>query len=98
MRPWLGFIFVVEHSDVSSRVSKVDPSTLFPADPIFSGASYVDRYRVLGQRLVRERMYVATCVFTTRKGEGILEEPVAEVSVANFAAAGRIAFIEALNI
>lgn len=99
VRPWLGFIFVVEHSDVSSRVSKVDPSTLFPADPIFSGTSYVDRYRILGKRLMRERMYDATCVLTTQKGEGILEEPVAEVSVGNFAAAvaGRIAYIEALN-
>lgn len=99
IRPWLGFVFVVEHSDVSSRVSRVDPSTLFPADPIFSGTSYVDRYRILAQRLVRERLYDATCVLTTRKGEGILEEPVHEVSVANFAAAvaGRIAYIEALN-
>jgi type II restriction enzyme len=100
VRPWLGFVFVIEHSDVSSRVSRVDPSTLFPADPIFSGTSYIDRYRILGQRLVRERLYDATCVLTTRSGEGILEEPVAEVSVANFAAAvaGRIAYIEALNI
>ncbi|TAK70784.1 MAG: type II restriction endonuclease [Actinomycetota bacterium] len=100
VRPWLGFVFVIEYSDVSSRVSKVDPTTLFPADPIFSGTSYVDRYRILAQRLVRERLYDATCVLTTRRGEGILEEPVRDVSVANFAAAvaGRIAYIEALNI
>lgn len=99
VRPWLGFLFVVEHSDVSSRISKRGPATLFPADPIFSGTSYVDRYRILAQRLVRERLYDATCVLTTRKGEGILEEPVPDVSVANFAAAvaGRIAYIEALN-
>lgn len=100
VRPWLGFIFVIEHSDVSSRVSRVDPSTLFPADPIFSGTSYVDRYQILAQRLVRERLYDATCVLTTRKGEGILDEPIREVSVANFAATvtGRIAYIEALNM
>lgn len=100
VRPWLGFVFVIEHSDVSSRASRVDPSTLFAADPIFSGTSYIDRYRILAQRLVRERLYDTTCVLTTRKNEGILEEPVTEVSVANFAAAiaGRIAYIEALNI
>lgn len=100
VRPWLGFVFVVEHSDVSSRVSRVDPTTLFPADPIFSGTSYIDRYRILAQRLVRERLYDATCVLTTRQNEGVLEEPVQEVSIANFAAAvaGRIAYIEALNI
>lgn len=100
VRPWLGFVFVIEHSDVSSRVSKVAPGTLYPADPIFSGTSYIDRYRILAQRLVRERLYDATCVLTTRKGDGILEEPVPEVSVANFAAAvtGRIAYFEALNI
>ncbi len=98
-RPWLGFVFVIEHSDVSARVSKVDPAALFPADPVFSGTSYVDRYRILAQRLVRERLYDATCVLTTRRGEGILEEPVPDVSIANFAAAvaGRIAYIKALN-
>lgn len=100
VRPWLGFVFVIEHSDASSRVSKLDPFTLFPADPIFSGTSYVDRYRILARRLVRERLYDATCVLATRQGEGILEEPVHEVSVANFAAAvaGRIAYVEALDI
>ncbi|MFT4188850.1 MAG: PaeR7I family type II restriction endonuclease [Aeromicrobium sp.] len=100
VRPWLGFVFVIEHSDVSSRVSRVDPRTLFPADPIFSETSYIDRYRILAQRLVRERLYDATCVLTTRKGDGILEEPVVEVSVANFVAAiaGRIAYIEALDL
>ncbi|HMT32250.1 MAG TPA: PaeR7I family type II restriction endonuclease [Dermatophilaceae bacterium] len=100
VRPWLGFVFVIEHSDVSSRVSRRDPITLFPADPIFHGTSYIDRYRILAQRLVRERLYDATCVLTTCPGEGILEEPVQEVSVANFTAAvaGRIAYIEALNI
>jgi len=99
VRPWLAFVFVVEHSDVSSRVSKVDPKSLFPADPIFSGTSYLDRYRILAQRLVRERLYDAICVLTTRMGEGILEEPVHEVSVTNFAAAvaGRIAYIQASN-
>lgn len=76
------------------------PDTLFPADPIFSGTSYVDRYRILAQRLVRERLYDAACVLTSRQGEGILEEPVREVSEANFAGtvAGRIAYIEALNL
>lgn len=100
VRPWLGFVFVIEHSEVSARISKPDPATLYPADPIFSGTSYIDRYRILAQRLVRERLYDATCVLTTRKGEGILEEPVPEVSVSNFAAAvaARIAYIDALNL
>lgn len=100
IQPWLGFVFVVEHSRKSSAVSKRDPKSLFPADPVFSDTSYIDRYRILAQRLVRERLYDATCVLTTRKGEGILEEPVHEVSVSNFTAAvaGRIAYIEALNI
>lgn len=100
VRPWLGFVFVIEHSEVSSRPSRRDPKTLYPADPIFSGTSYIDRYRIMAQRLVRERLYDATCVLTTRRGQGILDEPVPEVSVANFAAAvaGRIGYIEALNI
>ena len=99
VRPWLGFVFVIEHSADSTRVSNGELTTLFPVDPIFTGTSYVDRYRILAQRLVRERLYDATCVLETRRDEGILQEPVPDVSVAHFAAAvaGRIAFIEALN-
>ncbi len=100
VRPWLGFVFVVEHSQVSSRISTRDPQTVFPSDPIFSQTSYVDRYRILAQRLTRERLYDATLVLTSKHGEGIFEEPEPEVSVANFTAAiaGRIAYIEALNL
>lgn len=100
VRPWLGFVFVIEHSQVSSRTSVRDPETLFRSDPIFAQTSYIDRYQILAQRLVRERLYDATLLLTTRQGEGIYNEPVPEVSVANFAAAiaGRIAYIEALNL
>ena len=100
VRPWLGFVFVIEHSTVSSRVSTRDPRAEFPTDPIFNGTSYVDRYRILARRLVRERLYDATCVLETAKGQGILHEPDTEVGVSNFAAAvaGRIAYIEGLDL
>ncbi len=100
VRPWLGFIFIIEHSDVSSRVSTRDSRAEFPTDPIFNRTSYVERYRILARRLVRERLYDATCVLETKNGEGILHEPDPEVSVRNFAAAvaGRIAYIEGLDL
>lgn len=99
VRPWLGFIFVAEHSPTTTRTSTRDHATLYPADPIFKGTSYLDRYRILGRRLMRERLYDAVSVIATEKGQGIHSEPEADLSVANFVAEveGRVAYIESLD-
>jgi hypothetical protein len=97
-RPWLGFVFVMEHDTGSTKKVKDQGKPLYTPDPVFDNTSYTDRYRVLFERLVRERLYDAACLITTRRGEGIFEETIREVSTTNLTAAiaGRVAYIQRL--
>jgi hypothetical protein len=96
--PWLGYFFLLEA--VSRSTTPVGlPTPVFPVDPIFRDTSYADRYRILCQRLVRERRYDAACFLTTNGGPPVtINEPDPELGFANFAAAiaGRVAYIQAL--
>lgn len=97
IRPWLGFIMVLEKVKGSTAPVK-DSGALFPTDPVFDHTGYLDRYRILLQRLVREKQYDAAVVAATARGEGTIDEPVFDLSFANFeaAVAARIAYIKAL--
>lgn len=97
VRPWLGFIMVLEKTRRSTEPLG-DSTTLFPTDPIFENTGYLDRYRILMRRLVREKQYDAAVVVATAKGEGAIEEPHFDLSFANFEAAiaARLAYIKAL--
>ena len=59
---------------------------------------YLDRYRVLMRRLVREQQYDAAVVAATERDQGIYDEPDFELSFANLGASirGRIEHIRAL--
>ena len=63
-----------------------------------SAPGEVDRYRILLQRLVREKEYDAAVVVASAKGQGILDEPVFDLSFANQEAAigARLAYVKAL--
>jgi Restriction endonuclease XhoI len=95
MRPWLGFVFVIEDSPETTAVVRDQGKPVYRTDPAFDNSSYTDRYRLLFERLVRERLYDAACLLTTRRGEGISTEPAPEVSTQNLTAAiaGRVAYI-----
>jgi len=57
--------------------------------PEFRGASYADRYKIFCQRLVRERLYDASCLLMssqTAGRKGTYVEPLKELSFNNFAA------------
>jgi type II restriction enzyme len=98
VRPWLGFVFVFEHAPGSTQTVHDQGRPLYRTDPAFDESSYTTRYQLLFQRLVRERLYDATCLISTRRGEGIYDEPLAEVSTRNLTAAiaGRVAYIKGL--
>lgn len=93
VRPWLGFVFVIEHAPNSTSIVRDQGTPVYRTDPVFDNSSYIDRYGILFDRLVRERLYDATCLVSTVKGEGIHDEPVPEVSTQNLTAAiaGRVA-------
>lgn len=98
VRPWLGYVFMLEDCDRSTSPVRLAKS-LFPVDPIFENTSYKDRYRILCQRLVRERLYDAACFVTSSKDpEQPIHEPDPELGFTNFVAAiaGRAAYIKAL--
>lgn len=98
VRPWLGFVFVIEHAPGSTTAVRDRVRPVYPPDPNFDGSSYTDRYSMLFQRLVRERLYDAACLISSVKGEGIHSEPMPEVSTQNLTAAitGRVAYIRGL--
>lgn len=98
VRPWLGYFFVLEETPKSTRALGL-PSTTFPVDPVFDGSSYRDRYLILFQRLMRERLYDAVCFLTATAGpESVIYEPAEELSFATFASkiAGRATEIRSL--
>jgi hypothetical protein len=66
---------------------------------VFDDSSYTQRYQILFERLVRERLYDAACLMSTVNGQGIRSEPVDQVSTQNLTAAiaGRVAYIQRLK-
>ncbi|GII93211.1 PaeR7I family type II restriction endonuclease [Sinosporangium siamense] len=97
LRPWLGYFFILEATPKSMTPISV-PTTVSPVEKVFINTSYMDRYRILCQRLVRERLYDAACFITTTPGSSeataVLNEPDPELGFANFAAAiaGRVVY------
>ena len=98
VRPWLAFVFVLEHARGSTSVVRDRGTPLYRTDPAFDSSSYTDRYKRLFERLVRERLYDATCLISSVEGQGIHSEPVPGVSTRNLTAAiaGRVAYIQGL--
>ncbi len=85
-RPWLGYLMMLEETVTSTRpVRSWEP--YFKVFPEFKNASYVKRYEVLLTKLVRERLYDATCFLLSdsKKGpKGAYREPSPELSFSNF--------------
>jgi type II restriction enzyme len=95
VRPWLGFVFVIEEAAGSTSAVRDQGTSLYRTDSAFDYSSYADRYRLLFERLVRDGLYDAACLLTTRRGEGISNEPAPELSTQRLTAAiaGRVAYI-----
>lgn len=63
-RPFVGWLMVVEDAP-ASRVPVKDKSPHFPVFPEFAGASYLQRYDTLCQKLAREQLYSSAAVIAT---------------------------------
>lgn len=64
MRPFVGWFMMVEDA-VKSRRPVKDSSPHFPVFPEFQGASYLARYDLLCQRLIREQLYSAATILAS---------------------------------
>jgi hypothetical protein len=99
VRPWLGYVFVLEEAPKSVTPVRI-AAGVFRPEVIFQDTSYKDRYGILCQRLVRERLYDAACFVTTsRDPDSPVQQPHGELSFANFVAAiaGRAAYVKTLD-
>ena len=65
-RPFVGWLMLVEDAPKSRRPVK-DRSPHFPIFPEFNGASYLKRYDILCQRLVKEQLYTTASVITSHR-------------------------------
>lgn len=85
-RPWLGYLMLLEETPGSTRPLKLrEPH--FQVFEEFAGASYAQRYELLLTKLVRERMYDATCLLLSdaKKGKrGDFQEPAPEIGFSTF--------------
>ncbi|MEX2437315.1 MAG: PaeR7I family type II restriction endonuclease [Candidatus Paceibacterota bacterium] len=65
-RPFVGWLIMVEDAPKSRRPVR-DSSPHFPVFEEFKGASYLERYDLLCQRLVQEQLYTAATVITAER-------------------------------
>jgi hypothetical protein len=89
LRPWLGYLMLLEEAPESTRPVRVrEPH--FRVFPEFRSASYADRYNQFLTKLVRERLYDSACLLLSPAEGGLqigaYREPNAELGFANFVA------------
>ena len=86
-RPWLGYLFLLEDSKKSHAAVNIDEPH-FKVFPEFKNASYVDRYSILCQKLLRERLYDAAALLLSvpnSSANGKFKEPEPEATIERFA-------------
>jgi hypothetical protein len=66
-QPFVGWLIMVEDAPESRRRRPCSESPHFPVFEPFGDTSYLERYDLLCQRLMRERLYTAAAVVTTKR-------------------------------
>ncbi len=87
IRPWLGYIFLLEDCDGSRRPVKVKEPH-FRVFPEFANASYAKRYELFCRKLVRERHYDAAAFLISEPKQGLkgaFTEPAEDLAFLRFA-------------
>lgn len=77
-RPFVGWLMMVEDAPGSRRAVR-DASPHFPVLAEFQGASYLSRYDLLCQKLVREGLYSSACLLASPR-EAALSGEFSELS------------------
>jgi hypothetical protein len=87
IRPWLGYIFLLEDCEGSRRPVKVKEPH-FKVFPEFVNASYAKRYELFCRKLVRERHYDAAAFLMSEPKQGLkgaFTEPAEDLALLPFA-------------
>lgn len=83
--PWVGWFMVIGRDSASEHsVRNYEP--YFPTRPEFKGATYIDRYRILCQKLMLERHYTSTALMWTSSAD-VYGDVSADVSIISFLSA-----------
>jgi hypothetical protein len=86
-RPWLGYFVLLEKEARSMSPVKIQEPH-FPVFREFVGTSYKDRYKILCERLIRERLYDAACYIVSDRSAGLsngaYDEPEPELGLEPF--------------
>lgn len=64
--PWVGYLMLVEKSEKSTKPVRVNEPH-FKVLPEFIGGSYLDRYKILCQKLMLERHYSQCCLIWSKQ-------------------------------
>lgn len=72
-RPFVGWLMMVEDGPKSRRVVK-ESSPHFPVSKEFKGASYLIRYDLLCQKLVKEQLYTTAALITSPRKAAVSGE------------------------
>ncbi len=64
-KPFVGWLAMIEDAEKSRRPGKREASQHFPVFPEFKNASYLQRYDLLCQKLVKENLYSAACTLAS---------------------------------
>lgn len=75
--PWLGYVMIIG-KDEKSTIPVKNYENHFPVREEFQGASYIERYKILCQKLIQERHYTSTALLWTNeeKDFGDVEESI----------------------
>jgi hypothetical protein len=64
-RPFIGWLAMIEDAERSRRPGTRESSPHFPTFPEFRNVSYLGRYDLLCQKLVKENLYTAACTLAS---------------------------------
>lgn len=83
-KPWMGYFLMVEECSDSLKEQRYKELPFFHLDDVFQKQSYIGRYSIFCERIVRDRLYDTACFITSEKGSDSYHEPLEEMSVQNF--------------
>lgn len=73
--PNFGYVLLIRKTPESSKASKLGARSRYSFDPVFEESSYIERFTILGKRLLRERIYQAVWVAVVDLENGTVDEP-----------------------
>lgn len=80
--PWVGFLMLIGE-DEESTIPVKNHENHFLVLPEFKNASYIDRYRILCEKLMAERLYTSACLIRT-KDSSAYSEVSSDLSIDRF--------------